>query len=191
MQNDTRERLLDAAAAVIRRDGLARATTRLIAREAGCSEALLYKYFPDKQEMFLRVLTERAPRISGPAELLGRDRVRGNLELLVAQLYAFYRESFPMAASIFSDSALLAAHRAGMHAQGGGPHGPHALVAAYLVAEQEAGRIGVGVDVDALARLLVGGALHEAFLAAYAGEDREAGADLARRLVDALAGVPA
>ncbi|MFL1379476.1 TetR/AcrR family transcriptional regulator [Nocardiopsis protaetiae] len=186
MEKDTRARILDAAALIIRRDGLARATTRRIAKAAGCSEALLYKYFPDKQEIFLRVLTERVPRVAAVDELIGVNDVRANLRLLIAQMLAFYQESFPMAASIFGDTALLDAHREGMRARGAGPHVPAALVAAYITAEQEAGRVRPEVDGDAVARLLVGAALHEAFLANYRGEGLDAPEELADRLVAAV-----
>lgn len=132
LSEDTRERILDAAARIIRRDGLAKATTRQIAGAAGCSEALLYKYFPDKQEIFLRVLTERVPRVARTDELVGAGTVGANLRLLTEQLLTFYFDSFPMAASIFSDTGLLGAHREGMRARGVGPHAPAALVAAVL-----------------------------------------------------------
>lgn len=185
MPHDTRERILDAAAQIIRRDGLARATTRQIARAAGCSEALLYKYFPDKQDIFLRVLTERVPRVAAVEDLVGRGSVEENLQLLTAQLLAFYYESFPMAASIFSDTGLLAAHRKGMRDRGVGPHAPASLVAAYIRAEQEAERVPKNADGDSIARLLVGAALHEAFLANYRGDDLTDPVALASRLVAA------
>lgn len=169
MTSDTSERILDAADRIIRRDGLARATTRLIAREAGCSEALLYKYFPDKQDLFLRVLAERVPRIAAIDELVGQGTVRENLHLLTAQLLSFYDQTFPMAASIFSDAGLLAAHREKMRARGVGPHVPVSVVTAYIEAEQRSGRLPQGLDAGSVARLLVGAALHEAFLASYDG----------------------
>lgn len=49
------------------------------------------------------------------------------------------------------------------------------------------GRLGHEADCDALARLLTGAALHEAFLASYAGEKVRDPQALARRLVGALA----
>ena len=45
--SSTRDRMLDAAYTVMRTRGLARATTKEIAREAGFSEAALYKHFED------------------------------------------------------------------------------------------------------------------------------------------------
>ena len=62
---DTRDRILDAAAHVMRTRGFARTTTREIARAAGYSEATLYKHFQDKTDLFLAVLKERLPSLRG------------------------------------------------------------------------------------------------------------------------------
>lgn len=68
-QKPARIRLLDAAHELMLTVGLARTTTKEIAKAAGCSEAALYKYFASKEELFIRVLEERLPTL-GP--LLGR-----------------------------------------------------------------------------------------------------------------------
>ncbi|MET7301536.1 helix-turn-helix domain-containing protein [Embleya sp. NPDC005575] len=61
----TRQRILDAAEHLMRTLGLARTTTKEIARAAGCSEAALYKHFTGKEELFVAVLQERLPPL-GP-----------------------------------------------------------------------------------------------------------------------------
>ncbi len=66
----TRSRILDAAAALMTTVGLTRTTTKQIAREAGCSEAALYKHFRNKEEIFVRVLHERVPQFSDVLEQL-------------------------------------------------------------------------------------------------------------------------
>lgn len=184
-----RERILDAAASVMRERGLARATTKEIARVAGCSEALLYKHFADKQEIFLGVLKERIPPISAPSDLVGSRTVRENLETLTRELLTFYVRTFPIAASIFSEADLLAAWRDGLRARDAGPHVPIAMVENYLTSEQRAGRLAADADPWATAALLVGAALQQAFLAAFAGRaevlDREA---VAARLAAAALG---
>lgn len=180
-----RDRILDAAATIMRRDGLVRATTKEIAREARCSEALLYKHFPDKRDIFLRVLTDRSPRLDLAAELPGTGTVVTNLEQLVTNLLEFYENGFPIAASIFSSAELLAAHRAAMTARGAGPQGPSRILAQYLDQEILLARLHP-LDTDAIARLLTGAALHEAFLASYAGEAIVNTEALAHRLVAAL-----
>jgi len=181
----TRDRILDAAATVMRRDGLVRATTKVIAREAECSEALLYKYFPDKLDIFVSVLTERSPRLDVGVDLDGTATVRENVVVLVEGLLGFYAANFPLAASIFGSPELLAAHRDAMRQRQAGPQGPSSAIAHYLEAEATRGRIN-DVDTDAIARLLTGAALHEAFLATYQGDSIADPHALAQRLVDSL-----
>ncbi len=53
-----REALLDAAADILQRDGLARLNTSRIAAEAGCSVGALYGYFQNKEDV-LRALIAR------------------------------------------------------------------------------------------------------------------------------------
>lgn len=171
-----RERILDAALAVMEERGLARATTKEIARAAGCSEPLLYRYFPDKQALFMDVLMERLPPLTGWADLVGSGTVAGNLAAITERLLAFYLRSFPIAASTFSDAALLAEHRRRIAARGGGPSKPAEAVEAYLRAEQGGGRVAAALDPAAVARVVAGAALFEAFVARY---EEVAVADLA------------
>lgn len=182
-----RERILDAAAEVMRRDGLVHATTKQIAHQAQCSEALLYKHFPDKRDIFLSVLAERSAGLGFDLNLAGTSTVRQNLVDLTARLIVFYRENFPMAASIFGSTELLASHREAMRQRGVGPHAPSAALASYLQEEAQEGRVDAATaDMDAVSRLLAGAALHEAFLAAYAGQSIEDPREIAGRLVGGL-----
>ncbi len=182
-----RERILDAAASVMRERGIARATTKEIARVAGCSEALLYKYFADKQEIFLGVLSERMPPIAGAAELTGT--VRENLETLTRDVLVFYVQTFPIAAAVFSEADLLTAWRDGLRARDAGPHVVHAIVEDYVASERRAGRLPISIDPWATAVLLCGAALQQAFLATFAGETEipDAG-EVAARLVAGVLG---
>ena len=70
---DTRDRILDAAAHVMRTLGFARTTTKEIARAAGYSEATLYKHFQDKTDLFLAVLKERLPSLGSTLSALSAD----------------------------------------------------------------------------------------------------------------------
>ncbi|MFD3520888.1 TetR/AcrR family transcriptional regulator [Streptomyces sp. NPDC058653] len=170
-----RARILDAAAELMGTIGLARATTKEIARAAGCSEAALYKYFSGKEELFLRVLEERLPRL-GPllAELgegpFGPDAPRDveeNLTEVVRQAALFYEATFPIAASLFAEPALLRRHAEGIGALGAGPGWPPLALARYLRGEREAGRVRADADVDAVASLLLGACFQRAFLSAF------------------------
>ena len=61
-RGDTRKRLLDAAAAVVRRDGAGALTLDAVAAEAGVSKGGLLYHFPTKEAM-IAVLLERLDRL--------------------------------------------------------------------------------------------------------------------------------
>src|ERR1700761_2178517 len=168
---DPRDRILDAAAHVMRTRGFARTTTKEIARAAGYSEATLYKHFTDKTDLFLAVLKERLPSLgstlgalsaaldadtSSPAGPATRESLASRLAATARGAIAFYEASFPISASVFSEPELLAAHHAAVTRQGAGPQYPLAALARYLRLEQERGRIRPGADCDAAASLLLG-----------------------------------
>jgi AcrR family transcriptional regulator len=191
-----RERFLDGAAEVLRSRGYAGATTKEIASAAGLSEAMLYKVFRDKVDLFLAVLTERLPRVAlvrdGIAEQVGHGTLAANLKGVAAELLAFYLETFPIAASVFSDPRLLSHLRGALRNAGRGPQVNVEAVAAYLAAEQEAGRVRVTAKPAAAAELLVGACLHRAFLTRFNGgglserERSEFAADVVDELVPTL-----
>jgi AcrR family transcriptional regulator len=188
----TRDRILDAAAHVMRTRGFARTTTKEIARAAGFSEATLYKHFSDKSDLFLAVMHERLPSL-GPvlAEVTadaGQGVLRDRLAAIARGAIAFYQAGFPMSASIFSEPDLLTAHRTAIARRGGGPQRPIDAVARYLRAEQEHGRIRPGADCDAAAGLLLGACFQYAFLRCFAQEpgDPEAAAAHGASLADTL-----
>ncbi|HVZ63365.1 MAG TPA: TetR/AcrR family transcriptional regulator [Lacunisphaera sp.] len=58
-QPSARERLLQAAAVVFARDGLAGATTRAIAQEAGVNEVTLFRHFQSKDRLLAAVVGDK------------------------------------------------------------------------------------------------------------------------------------
>ncbi len=173
----TRDRILDGALAVMRERGLARTTTKEIARASRLSEAALYKFFTDKEDLFLCVLKERLPKISviedDSADAVGRASLEEGLRAMIEQIERFYEESLPIAMSLFSDAALLAQHRQSLGPKGAGPEAVVQRVSAYLRAEQTAGRISPGAPVAGAAAALVGASMHQAFLRCYQGTGRQ------------------
>jgi AcrR family transcriptional regulator len=168
-------RLLDAAEKLMRTTGLASATTKAIAREAGCSEAALYKYFTNKEELFARVLMERSPN-AGPllAELTtdpGERTVEEHLTDIARHASLFYADAMPMAASLFAEPALLSRHREGMKKIGKGPHMVLYALTGYLQREREHGRIRPDADPHAAAALLLGACFQRAFFLHFSGEE--------------------
>src|SRR5436190_5615144 len=137
----TRDEILDAAAKIMTEQGMARATTKEIAKAAGYSEAALYRHFQDKTALFLGVLNERLPGLGNTLEDLRHDAgsgtVRGNLIKVATQTIEFYLASFPIAASLFSSQELLTAHRDKLDAHDTGPNHPLDGLNMYLHMEQE------------------------------------------------------
>jgi len=169
----TRARILDAAAALLGGVGITGATTKEIARAAGCSEAALYKHFRDKEEIFVRVLRERAPRLSDALtelpERAGTGELADHLAEVARVAVAFYQRSFPMAAGLLASPDLLAAHRRRLAEDDAGPQEATRHLAEYLRAEQRIGRVAASVDPAAAAGLLIGACFHRAFLEVYFG----------------------
>src|SRR4051794_15964085 len=58
--SETETRILDATLACISRVGLNKTTLDDVAREAGCSRATLYRYFPGKQPLARAVVVREA-----------------------------------------------------------------------------------------------------------------------------------
>ena len=170
----TRARMVEAAERVMRDKGLAHATTKEIAREAGYSEGAIYKHFESKEELFLAVLTERLPPfVDVLGELprrAGRGTVGGVLEEVAGAALAFYGESFPMSVSVFSEPGLLARHREEVERRGAGPEKANEALAAYLEAERNLGRVRGGADTEAAAAMLLGACFQRAFFGSYFGE---------------------
>ncbi|MFD9715543.1 TetR/AcrR family transcriptional regulator [Streptomyces sp. NPDC059076] len=162
-----RARILDAAYDLMLSLGLARTTTKEIARAAACSEAALYKSFASKEELFIAVLDERLPKL-GPllSDLTaspGTGSIEGNLVEVARQAARFYAQTVPIAASLYADPRLKARHEAALRALGTGPHKPIHGLDRYLRAEQEVGRIAADADTYAAASLLLGACAHRAF----------------------------
>lgn len=199
-QKPARARILDAAHRLMLTIGLARATTKEIARAAGCSEAALYKHFASKEELFVTVLKERLPKVDGILKRLiadpgqGERTVERNLTEIAREATLFYEQSFPIAASLYAEPKLKERHDAAMRELGTGPHMPIRGVDAYLRAEQSAGRVRADADTYAAASLLLGACAQRAFAydATGAGAPPQSlddfAASIARTLLTGLTG---
>jgi AcrR family transcriptional regulator len=190
---NTRDRILDAAAELMRTRGILRTTTKEIAKAAGFSEATLYKHFRDKEELLLRVLRERMPGFARVRMTPGEGSVEDNLFQLIRGSLDFYREAFPMLGSLLSEPQLMAAHHASISRYGAGPHHAVDRIAGYFRAEQKLGRVAADADPEAAAALLAGGCFQQAFFryfaegAAAAPAPDELVAALTRTLMRAVA----
>jgi AcrR family transcriptional regulator len=156
----TRGQLVDAAERVLRTRGLTRATTKEIAREAGCAEGTLYLHFADKLDLVRAVHEKLLPGfIEVVSHLPGRAGTRtveANLTELARSALRLYHDVLPLGSSLFADPELLRRYRALLAERGGGPHRAWEPVVAYLRAEQALGRVAADADPTAAALLLLG-----------------------------------
>jgi AcrR family transcriptional regulator len=166
---ETRDRILDAAAELMRTRGIVRTTTKEIAKAAGFSEATLYKHFRDKEELLLHVLRDRMPGFARIEITPGESRVEDNVWRLMRGALDFYREAFPMLGSLLSEPRLMATHHANISRYGAGPQRAVERIAAYFRAERELGRLAADTDPEAAAALLAGVCFQQAFFAYFAG----------------------
>jgi AcrR family transcriptional regulator len=170
---ETRQLILDGAKKVVREKGLAGATTREIARAVGVADGTLYVHFADRVELFLALLRQSLPPMTGPLReleyLAGRGTVRGNLKTVVRGALGFMREIVPLAASLFAEPELLRAHQEELQRRNEGPHISMAAVENYIRAEQRLGRIDKRVNPKIVYVLLFGACLHRVFLSHFLG----------------------
>ena len=170
---ETRQLILDGAKKVVREKGLAGATTREIARAVGVADGTLYVHFADRVELFLALLQQSLPPMTGPLRELeyraGRGTVRGNLEAVVRGALDFMQEIVPLAASLFAEPELLRAHQEELQRRNEGPHISMAAVENYIRAEQRLGRVGKRVNPKIVYVLLYGACLHRVFISHFLG----------------------
>ena len=163
-----RQRILEAAAELMTRVGLARATTKEIARLANCSEAALYKYFASKEEIFVIVLDELlpplGPLLAGLALDRGERSVSEALEQVALTALSFYKATIPIASSLLGHPEVLKRHRAALAPLDAGPNRPIEVLGAYLQDERDAGRLRADACAEAAAAMLIGACYHRAFL---------------------------
>lgn len=181
VQPDTRSRIIQAAADIMYQKGIARATTKEIARRAGCSEGNLYNHFGSKEEIFLAILNEQLPEfvplLNKLPERVGDGSVPDTLHEVACAALRFFNQSIPMGAAFFSERTLLARHRALLKERDAGPHKFNEALTAYLRAEQRSGRIGDGVDLETVSDILIGACFTRAYWRQFVGEETSSKSD--------------
>jgi AcrR family transcriptional regulator len=170
---NTRQQILDAVERIVRAKGIAYATTKEIAREAGFAEGTLYKHFQHKEELFLAALQQHLPGfIEALGEIqAGQGMVRSNLERIALAAISYYQQLVPLATAFLADSELLARHQHMLDQIGGGPQRTYERVASYVEAEQRLGRIDPHQEPLDVAMLLLGPCFQYAYNRHLLGRD--------------------
>ncbi|HEY6739325.1 MAG TPA: TetR/AcrR family transcriptional regulator [Actinopolymorphaceae bacterium] len=155
---DVREQLFAAAEAVLLRDGPSALTSRAVTTEAGVAKGVLHKHFADFDAFLVEFVLDRVERLDPQAAALrdaaGAGGVVDNLALALSALFD----------SVAVAIVPLVTYRDGLRARlrrtwpAGVPVLTDAvtMIASYLRAEQEVGRIAPDADVDLLASTLIG-----------------------------------
>ena len=153
-----RVHILESALRTIQSEGLAGASTRVIATEAGIAAGTLYNYFDDRLQLLAQAILHRIHVLSQPVVDLslqaGKGSVEGNLRDVVRQAGNILDEVVPLIGAAFSDSELLGAFQqeaAKTHIS----FNPVYLVERYLSAERELGRISLQADCHAAASTII------------------------------------
>jgi AcrR family transcriptional regulator len=155
---DPREQLFAAAERVLLRAGPNALTSRAVTDEAGVAKGVLHRHFADFDAFLAELVLDRIDRLDERAlrGSAGTGTVTANLTAALTGVFG------PVAVAIvglvtFRDGLRARLRRAGLTgipllAQAS------AMIAAYLAAERDLGRIAADADVDTLALTLIGSA---------------------------------
>ncbi len=155
---DVREQLFGAAERILLRSGPHALTSRAVTTEAGCAKGVLHRHFTDFDAFLAELVLDRIARLDEQAAALrdaaGTGTVTGNLTSALTGIFG------PVAVAIVSLITFRYDLRARLR-QGlplGVPLLTEAtqLIAAYLDAERDLGRIAPGADIATLAPTLIG-----------------------------------
>jgi AcrR family transcriptional regulator len=186
---DVREQLFDAAERVLFRAGPSALTSRAVTTEAGVAKGVLHRHFADFDAFLADFVLDRygrlAPRLAALRDAVGTRTVADNVADMLTDLFdsvavaiiplitfrdglrARLRQTWPTGVPILTEAGRV--------------------LAAYLTAERERGRIAADTDIDALGLALIGGSHLLVADRVGASVDR---ATLHRTVGSVLAGVP-
>ncbi|WP_131735836.1 TetR/AcrR family transcriptional regulator [Actinomadura roseirufa] len=156
---DVREQLFGAAERVLLRDGPSALTTRAVTAEAGCANGVLHRHFTDFDGFLTELVLDRIAKIEAQSAALrgaaGTGSLIGNLSDAVTTVFTSVAVAI-VALVTFRDE--LRARLRAARPSGGVPLATEAvaMIASYLAAERELGRIAADADIGTLAPTLVG-----------------------------------
>ncbi|MEH6373499.1 TetR family transcriptional regulator [Streptomyces sp. KLMMK] len=155
---DAREQLFDAAERILLRDGPNALTGRAVTTEAGCAKGVLHRHFADFDAFLADLVLDRIARIDDQGTVLraaaGTGTVAGNLTGALTDLFGSVAVAI-VSLVTFRDDLRDRLRRTS-------PSGipvlteATAMLASYLMAERELGRVAPDADVDTLAPTLIG-----------------------------------
>jgi AcrR family transcriptional regulator len=155
---DAREQLFAAAERVLLRQGPQALTSRAVTAEAGVAKGVLHRHFADFDDFLAELVLDRIARVRVQAvaltESAGTGTVAGNLTGALTDLFGSVAVAI-VGLITFRDDLRARLRRTT-------PHGVPLLteaagmIASYLAAEQELGRVAADADIGTLAPTLLG-----------------------------------
>ncbi|MEU6831609.1 TetR/AcrR family transcriptional regulator [Nocardia beijingensis] len=155
---DVREQLFAAADRILLRDGPSALTSRAVTTEAGCAKGVLHRHFTDFDDFLAELVTARIAenerRAAALRESAGEGAVVEHLTDALTDLFG------PVTTAIVSLITFRDELRARLRRDR--PAGvpvlteATAMIAEYLTAERDLGRIAPTADIGTLAPMLIG-----------------------------------
>jgi AcrR family transcriptional regulator len=161
---DPRGQLFDAAERVLLRDGPGGLTSRAVTAEAGVAKGVLHRHFADFDEFLAELTLGRVTQIDARAAALrasaGTGTVADNLGGALQDLFG--PVILALIRVVIARDELRARLRAATGSRIPLLSESTAMVAGYLAAERDLGRVTAGADIGTLAPTLIG-AVHLLF----------------------------
>ncbi|MEN3609079.1 TetR family transcriptional regulator [Plantactinospora sp. ZYX-F-223] len=155
---DPRRQLFDAAVRVLVHDGVTGLTSRAVTTEAGVAKGVLHRHFADFDAFLAELVLERIAQVEAQASALreaaGTGSVADNLTRALMTLFEPVMVAIVVLVIARDElrTRLRAAGTARFPLVGEGV----AMIAGYLTAERDHGRIASDTDIDTLAPTLIG-----------------------------------
>src|SRR5260370_29069057 len=133
MAGETRQKILEVTEKLIQMKGLARVTTKEIARATGLSEGALYRHFDHKEEVFFAIIMQHLPAFleTLKTHIPGTGNIDENLSAIALAAINYYGHLIPMGAPFLADPELLAHYRHQLPQGSENPETVFAAVPAY------------------------------------------------------------
>jgi AcrR family transcriptional regulator len=155
---DPRQQLFDAAKRVLVRDGATGLTSRAVTTEAGVAKGVLHRHFADFDAFLTELVLDRIAQVKAHATALrdtaGTGMVADNLTS--ALMTSFDPVMVAIVVLIIARDELRRRLRAVGTARFPLVGEGTAMIAGYLTAERDLGRIAPDADIDTLAPTLIG-----------------------------------
>ena len=155
---DPRGQLFAAAEHVLLRDGPGGLTSRAVTAEAGVAKGVLHRHFADFDAFLAELALDRVARIGAQAAALramaGSGTVAGNLAAALPDLFS--PAVLALIRLVIARDELRARLRAATGSRIPLVSESTAMVASYLAAERDLGRVAAEADISTLAPTLIG-----------------------------------